>query len=250
MLLGGELGYRVLQRFPTPRSWQPRGSGSFLPQLSKLEEYWGPEIWGDLAGRTVIDYGCGWGGDSIEMAKRGARHVIGLDIRPKALAVAAQAAVRANVADRCSFQTVTEEKADAIICIDCFEHFSDPATVLQAMADLLRPAGTVFVSFGPPWYHPYGGHSFSVFPWAHLLFTERALLRWRCNYFNDGATRFHEVSGGLNQMTISRFVRLVGESPLRMMDFMAIPIRPTRWIHNRLTREFFTSMVRCKLALK
>ena len=34
-------------------------------------------------------------------------------------------------------------------------------------------------SFGPPWYHPLGGHIFSVFPWAHLVFSEKVLLRWR-----------------------------------------------------------------------
>ena len=48
-------------------------------------------------------------------------------------------------------------------------------------------------------------------------------------------------------MTLARFERLVRESPLRMTDFTAIPIRPVRRLHNRLTREFFTSMVRCKL---
>lgn len=247
MLIGGELGYRVLQRFPTPQSWQSRLSTASSPRPGKLETYWGREVWDELADRTVIDFGCGTGGDSLEMAKHGARQVIGLDIVPEALAIAAAAAERANVADRCSFQTTTTQKADAILSIDSFEHFADPAGILRTMAELLKPDGTVFVSFGPPWLHPYGGHSFSVFPWAHLLFTERALLRWRSRYCDDGATRFHEVRGGLNRMTISRFSRLVRESPLRFTEFRAIPIRPVRLFHNRLTRELFTSMVRCKL---
>lgn len=247
MLIGGELACRVLQCFPTPRSWQPRTNDTFLPAPSKLEAYWGPEIWDELVGHTVIDYGCGWGGDSLEMARRGARRVIGLDIFPAALAAATKAAERANLADRCTFWTETKEKADAIVCIDCFEHFGDPAVVLRTMALHLKPGGTAFVSFGPPWLHPYGGHSFSVFPWAHLLFTEHSLLRWRARFCSDGATRFHEVRGGLNQMTIRRFEQLVAESPLRMTDFAAIPIRPVRLLHNRLTREFLTSMIRCKL---
>jgi len=250
MLIGGELGYRVLQHFPTPRTWQAHLSTVSPPTVSKLESYWGREIWEELADRTVIDYGCGTGGDSIEMAKHGARQVIGLDIVPEALAIAAHAAERAKVADRCTFQTTTSHKADAILSMDSFEHFADPAAVLQTMAELLKPEGTAYVSFGPPWLHPYGGHSFSVFPWAHLLFSERSLLRWRSLYCGDGATRFHEVRGGLNQMTLWRFERLVRASPLRMTDFMAIPIRPVRLLHNRLTREFFTSMVRCKLTRK
>jgi SAM-dependent methyltransferase len=240
----------VLQRFPTPPSWQSRLTDSSSPTPGKLESYWGASIWDQLAGRTVIDFGCGTGGDSIEIARHGAARVIGLDIVPQALAVAERAAKQANVADRCRFQTTTDEKADAILSLDSFEHFGDPAGVLRTMADLLKPGGTAYVSFGPPWLHPYGGHSFSVFPWAHLVFTERALLRWRSRYCQDGATRFGEVRGGLNQMTLRRFERLVADSPLQTVDFTAIPIRPVRLLHNRLTREFFTSMVRCKLMRK
>ncbi len=157
MLIGGEIGYRVLQNFPTPRTWQSRLSNATTPTPGKLEIYWGDEIWQELIGRTVIDYGCGTGGDTIEIAKHGAARVIGLDIVPEALAVAHRGAERANVADRCIFQRTTTEKADVIICIDCFEHFADPAGTLRTMAQLLKPGGIVLVSFGPPWLHPYGG---------------------------------------------------------------------------------------------
>lgn len=250
MLIGGELACRVLRCFPAPRHWLPRADAAFLPEPSKLEAYWGPRVWDEIAGRTVIDYGCGWGGDVLEMARRGARRVIGLDIFPTALVAATRAAQHANLADRCTFLTETTEQADAIICIDGFEHFGDPAAVLQTMSRLLKPGGAVFVSFGPPWLHPYGGHSFSVFPWAHLLFTERSLLRWRAQYCSEGATRFQEVRGGLNQMTIRRFQQLVAASPLRMTDFAALPIRAARLLHNRLTREFLTSVIRCKLVAR
>lgn len=73
------------------------------------------------------------------------------------------------------------------------------------MSALLEPKGEVIASFGPTWYHPLGGHLFSVFPWAHLLFSEKALLRWRSDFKTDGATHFGEVAGGLNQMTVDRF---------------------------------------------
>ena len=73
----------------------------------------------------------------------------------------------------------------------------------------LQPGGEVLVSFGPTWYHPLGGHLFSVFPWAHLIFSEKALISWRSAFKTDGATRFSEVAGGLNQMTIAKFEALV-----------------------------------------
>ncbi len=98
-------------------------------------------------------------------------------------------------------------KAEVIVSLDSFEHFGDPAGVLAVMHDLLKPGGVIIATFGPTWYHPLGGHLFSVFPWAHLLFSEQALIRWRADIRSDGATRFGEVEGGLNQMTIARFER-------------------------------------------
>ena len=55
-----------------------------------------------------------------------------------------------------------------IVSLDSFEHFAEPGDVLQTMYSLLEPGGCVFVSFGPNWYRPLGGHLFSVFPWADI----------------------------------------------------------------------------------
>lgn len=54
--------------------------------------------------------------------------------------------------------------------------------LVEGMRDLLKPDGCVFAAFGPTWYHQLGGHTLSVFPWAHFVFTERALLRWRNSF--------------------------------------------------------------------
>jgi SAM-dependent methyltransferase len=247
MLLGGELGYRLLRRFNVPPNWRRRLSPTSTPKPSQMEAFWGPGIWQELAGRVVIDFGCGCGGDVIEIARRGAARVIGLDIVPTALQAAASAAAQAGVADVCAFATTTDVTADRIVCNDAFEHFADPAAILRTMHALLRPGGAVLVTFGPPWLHPYGGHSFSVFPWSHLLFTEGALCRWRSDYRDDGAKHFAEVQGGLNCMTVHCFRRLVAQSPLRLAAFETLPIRALRWLHNRLSREYLTSVVRCRL---
>jgi hypothetical protein len=114
------------------------------------------------------------------------------------------------------------------------------------MSKLLKPGGKVLVSFGPPWYHPKGGH-FPLFVWAHLLLTEESLLKWRSKFKHDGALRFHEVAGGLNQMSIRKFERLVANSALRIETFETVPIRAVRALHCRLTRELFTSVVRSTL---
>jgi SAM-dependent methyltransferase len=195
---------------------------------------------------VVLDYGCGTGGDAIDLARHGARRVIGLDVVPRYLAAARRAAGAAGVAVH--FAERVAERVDVIVSLDAFEHFADPAAVLRHMASLLAPGGVVLAAFGPTWYHPYGGHLFSVFPWAHLLFTERALVRWRADFKTDGATRFAEVEGGLNRMTIRRFERLVSQSPLRCARLEPVPVRGWRpLVRSRLTREAFSSIVRCEL---
>jgi SAM-dependent methyltransferase len=156
-------------------------------------------------------------------------------------------AAAAGVADRCTFASGTTERADVIVSIDSFEHFADPADILRTMHDLLVPGGRVLASFGPTWYHPLGGHLFSVFPWAHLVLSEAALIRWRNDVRSDGATRFGEVAGGLNQMTIRRFVSTVGASPLTLERLECVPINKLRHLHSRLTREWTTAIVRATL---
>lgn len=246
-IIGGTIGYRLLRRLSRDGE-TGLCDGSVYNGRSKMEVLFGPGVWRELEGRVVVDFGCGTGEQSVEMAEHGARKVIGLDIRESVLAEARARAERAGVADRCLFTTRAEEPADVVVSLDAFEHFDDPAGILETMRGLIKDDGRALIEFGPTWYHPLGGHLFSVFPWAHLIFTERALIRWRSDFRSDGATRFSEVEGGLNQMTIRRFERLVAASPFEFEEFEVVPIRNMKALLNPLTREFFTAVVRCRLA--
>ena len=106
---------------------------------------------------------------AVEMARRGAKRVIGIDIREEILHIGRQKALAEGVQDVCLFTSSTKELADIVVSADAFEHFADPAGILRIMSTLLRPTGEVVASFGPTWYHPLGGHLFSVFPWASDL---------------------------------------------------------------------------------
>ena len=55
------------------------------------------------------------------------------------------------------------------------------------------------------------------------------------------------MAGGLNQLTIREFERTVTESSFQFASLESVPIRKLRWLHNRLTREFTTAIVRCRL---
>ena len=248
-IIGGTAAYKMLKRI-SPTGDNRSMDGSAYLGKSKLGTLLGPKIWDELANKTVIDFGCGEGGETIEIARHGIRKVIGLDIQEKFLEVAKERAKNEGIGEICDFAVTTNEKADVVVAIDSFEHFDDPSAILREMHRLLKPTGYVLAAFGPTWYHPLGGHLFSVFPWAHLVFTEKALIRWRSDFKADGATSFRTVAGGLNQMTIGRFERLVESSPFRFAEFETVPIRKLRLISNMLTREFSTAIVRCKLVSK
>lgn len=245
-LIGGHLGFKLLRSISQDgnTSWM---DGSAYREKSKLDVLLGPDFIRAIKGRSVIDFGCGTGGEAVELAQRGASRVIGIDIHEGNVNAARGLAKREGVGDICTFASRTTERADVIVSIDAFEHFSDPAAILEMMRDRLQPDGCVYAAFGPTWYHPLGGHTLSVFPWAHFVFTEKALLRWRNSLKQepDDATRFSDE--GLNQMTIRRFERLVEQSPFQFAELKLIPIRKLRLIANRLTREVTTSVVRCKL---
>jgi SAM-dependent methyltransferase len=245
--IGGEIGYQMLRRISPHNADSCGGQEEAHSEGSELEKMFGAGVWDEVRDQTVIDFGCGVGTQAIEMAQHGARKVIGLDIRESMVEAARRAAQNAGLAERCVFTTATDEQADLIFSLDSFEHFDDPAEVLRVMRRLLRDDGSVRISFGWPWYHPLGGHLFSVFPWAHLIFTERALLRWRSDFKDDGATRFCEVDGGLNGMTIRRFEELIGQSDFRIAEFEAVPIKKLKFLAGKWTREFSTAFVRCRL---
>jgi SAM-dependent methyltransferase len=244
-VLGGPLARWVLSRY----KWADM-SGDFYLGKSKLETTLGPAVWSHLAGKTVLDFGCGDGAEVVEIAQRGvAARVIGLDINPELIRRARARAEAAGVGNRCEFTDSFAGKVDVILTLDAFEHFADPAHILRLMSNLLDAKGVCLVSFGPPWYHPWGSHCL-IFPWAHLVFTESAVMDWRLPYKNDGVRRYGDGSGGVNQMTIARFERLVRESPFEFTRFEPVPIRKLKWAHNRLTREFTTAAVRAELRLK
>ena len=246
--VGGTLGHGILKVIHPPTDPEFASSvETYDCSKSKLLTHFGPDIFSRVRGKTVIDFGAGKGREVVEFAKHGAKRVIGIEIQERFRREAKAAIQHAGLNHICSVAETTDEKADLAFSLDSFEHFDDPGGILQLMADLIHDDGEVMISFGWPWYHPNGGHLFSVFPWAHLMFTEACLCKWRAEFKEDGATRFSEVEGGLNQMTIQRFEQLVAQSELELVEMQLTPIRPLRWLHCRLTREFTTALIGARL---
>jgi 2-polyprenyl-6-hydroxyphenyl methylase/3-demethylubiquinone-9 3-methyltransferase len=104
-----------------------------------------------LAGRAVLDVGCGGGILAEAMARRGAR-VLGIDLAAGALEVAELHALDQGVKldyRRISAEALAGEKPgafDVVTCMEMLEHVPDPEPVLRALAGLARPGGHVFIS--------------------------------------------------------------------------------------------------------
>jgi 2-polyprenyl-6-hydroxyphenyl methylase/3-demethylubiquinone-9 3-methyltransferase len=105
----------------------------------------------NLAGKTVVDVGCGGGILSESMAKLGAR-VLGIDLGEAPLSVARLHLKESgtNVDYRCiSAEDLARERPasfDVVTCLEMLEHVPDPASTVQALAQLVRPGGHVFIS--------------------------------------------------------------------------------------------------------
>ncbi|TCK18078.1 3-demethylubiquinone-9 3-methyltransferase [Thiogranum longum] len=104
-----------------------------------------------LAGCKVIDVGCGGGLLSEGMALRGAL-VTGIDMGEAPLTVARLHQHESGV--QVDYQRITAESMsaghpgafDTVTCLEMLEHVPDPASVIQACADLVKPGGDVFFS--------------------------------------------------------------------------------------------------------
>jgi SAM-dependent methyltransferase len=244
-IIGGAIGYWLLRKLV--KVCPGNNETTAYDGVNKMEVLFGPQIWDELSNKSVLDFGCATGVEVIDMARHGVNRVIGLDIREDALEKARLAAHAAGVANKCVFTSETEEKVDVILSVDAFEHFGDLPGVLGVMRKLLKDDGYVLTCFGPTWYHPLGGHGFSIFPWAHLVFSESVLMRWYREGSGRPAYRFSEVRGGLNQLSLRRFERIIAASDFEFQTFEPVPIRKLKPLANSLTREFTTSVVKCRL---
>lgn len=104
-----------------------------------------------LAGKTLLDVGCGSGRYCIAYAQRGAQRVLGVDFAEAMIDIARDIAERAGVADRCEFvqgvfpQAVPDERFDACTANGFFDYIEDPVPLLGKMRELTRQ--TLIASF-------------------------------------------------------------------------------------------------------
>lgn len=133
------------------RWWDPDSEFRPLHQINPLRLDWIAGF-APLAGKQVLDVGCGGGILSDSMARRGAM-VLGIDLASKPLKVAQLHAMEAGT-PAVSYREVAVEALaaqtpahyDIVTCMEMLEHVPDPSSVVRACAALVKPGGWVFFS--------------------------------------------------------------------------------------------------------
>jgi 2-polyprenyl-6-hydroxyphenyl methylase/3-demethylubiquinone-9 3-methyltransferase len=133
------------------RWWDPESEFRPLHQINPLRLDW-IDAQVPLAGKRVLDVGCGGGILSDAMARRGAR-VLGIDLAAKPLKVAQLHAMEAGT-ESVEYREVAAEalaaempaQFDAVTCMEMLEHVPDPSSIVQACSTLVKPGGWVFFS--------------------------------------------------------------------------------------------------------
>ena len=133
------------------RWWDPESEFRPLHQINPLRLDWIARQ-APLSGQQVLDVGCGGGILAEAMARQGAE-VLGIDLASKSLKVAQLHALESGLANVAYREVAVEALAaerpasfDVVTCMEMLEHVPDPASVVKACADLVKPGGWVFFS--------------------------------------------------------------------------------------------------------
>ncbi|MDR3351889.1 MAG: bifunctional 2-polyprenyl-6-hydroxyphenol methylase/3-demethylubiquinol 3-O-methyltransferase UbiG [Zoogloeaceae bacterium] len=182
------------------RWWDPNSEFRPLHDINPLRLDW-IERHLPLAGKRILDVGCGGGLLSEGMAARGA-HVIGIDLGEKALGVARLHLLESGLAveyRQVAAEDLAEaepESFDAVTCLELLEHVPEPARLVRACAQLVKPGGKVFFS------------TLNRTPKAYLLAVLGA--EYLLNLLPKGT---HEYARFIRPSELARWCRAAGLAP-------------------------------------
>lgn len=234
----------------------------------------------DLAGRDVLDFGCGGGDLSFLVSGFGVKSITGVDVDEPSIRLA-----QSRIGERASGVTprflhssntrtigLPDASLDIVLCFDVLEHVMDYEAIIPEWKRVLRKGGRVWI-WWVPWYHPYGPHIESLIPvpWAHAFFSDKTLIETCARIYDlpEFKPRLWDLDEkgrkkpnkwlkmdrlpGVNKLTMARFEKIYRRVGFQLDEYTIVgfggPAARLTKIFTRLPglREFFCSRVIYKL---
>lgn len=132
------------------RWWDPNGEFKTLHDVNPLRLDFIRQ-YADLAGKRVVDVGCGGGILTEGLAKAGAE-ALGIDLSEELIDIADLHGLESGVNaryEKISAEALAEREPttfDHVTCMEMLEHVPDPASIIRSCATLVKPGGMVFFS--------------------------------------------------------------------------------------------------------
>ena len=195
------------------------GAANFLTLLGELGV--------TVAGKRILDVGCGDGALAFLMSACGAEQVSGIELgepldhwNPAHIKILVECVAalpyraivrrtdfeqRVNLSIMDVMRPTTEAKFDLILSNSVLEHVVDLRSGLAAMAELLNPHGTMVHVFNP-FFSENGGHEWCIldFPWGHVRLTRDEILEYLDTYRGwEKARAIAEFDSAFNEPKLS-----------------------------------------------
>jgi 2-polyprenyl-6-hydroxyphenyl methylase/3-demethylubiquinone-9 3-methyltransferase len=132
------------------RWWDTQGEFKTLHDINPLRIQF-IQKYADIAGKRIVDVGCGGGILTEGLAKHGA-DILGIDLSEELIDIADLHGLESGVSARyqkISAEALAEqqpESFDYVTCMEMLEHVPDPGSIIAACAILVKPGGMVFFS--------------------------------------------------------------------------------------------------------
>jgi len=199
----------------------------FKHGFEEVEKYWSRFGGRPNLNATFLDVGCGHGALCIDLAKRGAKKVIGVDIEDKLIEFA-QNNLKLNypeLADRVEFYKIDlkdfdeSEQFDYIVSKDSFEHIIDLRSMMEEMKKRLKSNGFIYSGFGPLYRDFYGDHkrTKSIIPWGHLMRSDENIIEHLNKRRENKISSIYDL--GMNRFSIVDYKKIFKDSGLETVYF-------------------------------
>ena len=208
----------------------------------------------DFKNKKVLDFGCGHGSLTLDIAALGAQKVIGIDLEIDLINFAKKNLDQnfPDLKDKVEFELIDLLKTDKfkdidyIVTKDTFEHSLHLDQILEKFHQILKKDGRVFVGFGPLYnfYNGDHGRTEAILPWFHIIVPEKILINRLNKKYKKNLKKIEDL--GLSKYSFKDYIRLFRDSKFEVTYFKTnFSDHPISVIFNLLSKikileEYFT----------